>query len=142
MIRFGKEDYTEMEVKTVSGEWVKKDVLKTLNGGGAIYLEGSKDSIGVYRMGMISPAIAYREIKKVMVRKPLKKCLELMLELGYLPNDIGDYECAGEDEIEADDLVTPYISNLPEWLLEEENVEDEIVIDTYDNGEIANPIFA
>ena len=121
MIKITKEDYTEMEVMTMNGEWVKKDVLKTLVGGGAIYLEGTKGLDGVYSMGMVVPAMAYREIvKKVMVRKPLKECLQLLIDNGYLPNDTGDYVNAEGDTIDADDLVIPYLEYLPEWLKEEE----------------------
>ncbi len=131
MMKITKEDYTEMEVKTMNGEWVKKDVLMTLVSGGAIYLEGQKGSDGVYTMGMVVPAMAYREIvKKVIVRKPLKECMQLLLDRGYLPNEIGDYVSEDGDTIDSDDLVLPNLAYLPEWLQQE--AEEAVVEEKLD----------
>lgn len=125
MLKITKEDYTEMEVKTMNGEWVKKDVLMTLVSGGAIYLEGQKGGGGTYTMGMVVPATAYKEIpKKEIVRKPLKECILLLVDHDYLPNDMGDYvkpstDTSDIDVIDADDLVMGILEYLPEWLKEE-----------------------
>ena len=57
-----KNDYKEMEVK-VNGEWIKADVLKTLEDGTCLYLMGNKTSSGSYMMGGCVGGEAYREIK-------------------------------------------------------------------------------
>lgn len=92
MLKITKNDYVEMEVQTLTGEWVKKDVLKTLEGGGAIYLEGSKHSDGTYSMGMVVPAKAYKSLPTVIKKvKSLKDIVIILVDSGYKPDDDGDW---------------------------------------------------
>ena len=119
-----KNDYVVMEV-LVDGSWIKKDVLKTLENGMAIYLVGTKNAEGSYMMGGSVIGEKYREIMKKYIVKDFYSLVEQLKEDGYeyCPED---QEFWTEDSTVFDNQMFDYCGLTPsdtwewkpQWLVE------------------------